>query len=121
MDKLSNATAGIGAVGVAGTAAVASAGTTAASIGTMTTMNAEQDAMAMASMKFQALAATRAMMLQCVRDLCKDAKDTVRPGSFFGGEHEGTTTLAQGWSTFAQRRAFQRFKFPEADASARVA
>jgi hypothetical protein len=77
-NNYANASQAAGAIGVTGTAAIASGGTTASSIAQMATMNAEQDAMAMASMKFQALAAQRAMVMQCLRDLIKDAKDTVK-------------------------------------------
>jgi hypothetical protein len=73
-----NISALVGGAGVAGMGLAASGGTTAGTIGTMATMNAEQDAMAMASMKFQALAAQRAMIMQCLRDLIKDAKDCVK-------------------------------------------
>ena len=44
----------------------------------MDAANASQDAMAVKSMEMQTLAAMRSMMLQTVRDLVKDAKDTVK-------------------------------------------
>ena len=44
----------------------------------MTAMNAIQNQMAIKSMEMQILATSRSMMVQAVRDLCKDAKDTIK-------------------------------------------
>lgn len=71
-----SAAGGLGAVatGVATGADMTSDG----SIAIMAAANAEQNKMAAASAMFQTMGALRSMMMQALRDLIKDAKDTVK-------------------------------------------
>lgn len=78
VDGAALASAGLGLGAVAGGVAAGADMTSDGSIAIMAAANAEQNKMAAASAMFQTMGALRSMMMQALRDLIKDAKDTVK-------------------------------------------